>query len=90
VSSLDSFPRSKNDEREEDLTRNYDFASFFVPEKSTATKFLNCYFEHSSVTVRFIDRRLVESIFQSFYDGDSNVIDDPGWSGLLLAILAVG
>jgi hypothetical protein len=90
VTSLDSFPRANNDEREEDLTRKCDFASFFVPEKSTAKTYIDCYFEHSSVTFRFLDRHSVEALFQSFYEGESKVVDDLASTGLLLAIMAVG
>ncbi|KAI5477371.1 hypothetical protein MNV49_006437 [Pseudohyphozyma bogoriensis] len=66
----------------------FDFA--FLPERSEALMFINCYFEAASATYRYLDRETIQAAAKRFYDGDPAVTGDTDAVCLLLLVVAVG
>nr|XP_018260656.1 uncharacterized protein I303_06371 [Kwoniella dejecticola CBS 10117]OBR82814.1 hypothetical protein I303_06371 [Kwoniella dejecticola CBS 10117] len=85
--SLRSFPRTINDMPESEDEDTGQEVPSFLPTKSDAQLWVDCYFDHSSVSYRFLSRSVLQQIFVALYADQPLHPED---TILLLIVLAVG
>nr|XP_019050938.1 hypothetical protein I302_01381 [Kwoniella bestiolae CBS 10118]OCF29868.1 hypothetical protein I302_01381 [Kwoniella bestiolae CBS 10118] len=85
--SLRSFPRTINDMPESDDEDTGQETPSFLPPESDAQLWVDCYFDHSSVSYRFLSRAIIQQSFVALYADKPLHPED---TILLLIVLAVG
>lgn len=87
TASLSSFPRGVSFERERKLDATTDL--LFLPDKATSQSYVQCFFDHASVTYRYLDRRTIDDLLNRFYEPESQSSKDERGLVLLL-VLSLG
>lgn len=90
VTSSENFPRALDSEDGGEPQRALDMTTFVAPSRETADSYFQCYFEHATVTYRFIDRHVAEVALARYYAGDDEVLEDHCSVALILMIMAQG
>ncbi|KAK2762449.1 hypothetical protein CKAH01_16141 [Colletotrichum kahawae] len=76
--------------REQDLLDSNDPSIFFLPPKTITQGYIDCFFDHASVTYRYIPRREVVDTFEKVYADDQAVMRDHDRMAVLLLVMATG
>ncbi|KAH7372086.1 fungal-specific transcription factor domain-containing protein [Cadophora sp. MPI-SDFR-AT-0126] len=90
VTSSENFPRALNSEEGGEIQRSLDMTTFIAPSQEAATEYYRCYFEHASVTYRYIDRLIAENLLAQYYASDDEISEDHSSVALVLTIMAQG
>lgn len=88
--SSEIFPRALSSHDSVEMHREFDISSFLLPSREAAAKYLLCYFEHASVTYRYLDRPRVEHLLDQFYQDVDAVVEDHSSVALLFMVMAHG
>lgn len=63
---------------------------FFPPERHLAREYIDCFYEHSNATYRYIPRSQIEHLLFGFYAQDEEFLQDDASMSVLLLVMAVG
>ncbi|KAL4946641.1 fungal-specific transcription factor domain-containing protein [Aspergillus oleicola] len=69
-------PRNLQRPAEQILERESSASVFFPPECKIAQEYIDCFFEHSNATYRYIPRSQVQGLLEGFYAQDERVLGD--------------
>ncbi|KAL4950783.1 fungal-specific transcription factor domain-containing protein [Aspergillus filifer] len=83
-------PRNLQRPAEQILEGESPASIFFPPDRKIAQECIDCFFEHSNATYRYIPRSQVQGLLEAFYAQDEGVLGDDAKSAVFLLVLAVG
>ncbi|KAH9226595.1 hypothetical protein K456DRAFT_1122015 [Colletotrichum gloeosporioides 23] len=76
--------------REQDLLDSNDPSIFSLPPKTTTQGYVDCFFDHASVTYRYVYRREVLDTFEKVYADDQSVTRYHDRMAVLFSVMAIG
>lgn len=77
--------------REEEPSNNANEGEVFIlPDKAFAKDCMDSYFEHASITYRFLPRLKIMETLEKVYSEDEEVLKDPTTMAIILLAMAVG
>jgi len=83
-------PRNLHRPAEQILEGDSAASIFFPPERHFAQEYIDCFYEHSNATYRYIPRSQIEHLLAGFYGQEEEFLQDDASMAALLLVMAVG
>ncbi|KAF4865652.1 Activator of stress genes 1 [Colletotrichum siamense] len=76
--------------REQDFLDSNDPSIFTLPPKTITQGYVDCFFDHASVTYRYVSRSELVDTFEKVYADDQSVTRDHDRMAVLFSVMAIG
>ncbi|OJI98092.1 hypothetical protein ASPVEDRAFT_79758 [Aspergillus versicolor CBS 583.65] len=83
-------PRNLHRPAEQILEGDSPASIFFPLERHFAQEYIDCFYEHSNATYRYIPRSQIEHLLDGFYAQEEKVLQDDAGMAVLLLVMAIG
>jgi hypothetical protein len=83
-------PRNLHRPAEQILEGDSPASIFFPTERHFAQEYIDCFYEHSNATYRYIPRSQIEHLLDGFYAQEEKALQDDAGMAVLLLVMAIG
>ncbi|KAL4867321.1 hypothetical protein BDV12DRAFT_186734 [Aspergillus spectabilis] len=83
-------PRNLRRPAEQILEGDSPASIFFPPTRQVAQEYVDCFYEHSNATYRYIPKSQIQHLMDGFYAQEERVLQDDAGVVILLLVMAVG